>query len=87
VTANFDTPAHPEVFSALNPLPPSMHLEPLMNLHKQRRIAEVIKSFVAGQHLASRVHFDVDRKLFQKCLRLRGLDAAYLHQALNGYPD
>jgi GDP/GTP exchange factor required for growth at low temperature len=87
VTANFDTPAHPEVFSALNPLPPSMHLEPLMNLHKQRRIAEVIKSFVAGQHLASRVHFDVDRKLFQKCLRLRGLDAAYLHQVLNLYAD
>lgn len=87
ITANFDTPAHPEVFSALAPLPPSMHLEPLINVHKQRRIAGVIKSLVAGQHLASRVQFEVDKKLLQRCLRLRGLDAATLQRALSMYPD
>jgi len=64
-----------------------MHLEPLINVHKQRRVAEVIKSLVAGQHLASRVHIDVDRKVFQKCLRLRGLDVVYLQRALDMYPD
>ncbi|KAF8900418.1 hypothetical protein CPB84DRAFT_1778876 [Gymnopilus junonius] len=85
VTANFDPPAHPEVFSSLTPLPHSMRLEPLINVHKQRRIANVIKSLVAGQHLASRFHFDVDKKLFQKCLRLRGLDAALLQRALAVY--
>ncbi len=87
ITATFDPLAHPDVFSTLNPLPPSMHLEPLINVHKQRRVAEVIKSLVAGQHLASRVHLDVDRKLFQKCLRLRGLDVVYLQRALDIYPD
>ncbi|KDR78279.1 hypothetical protein GALMADRAFT_245373 [Galerina marginata CBS 339.88] len=87
ITANFDPPALPEVFSALAPLPPSMHLEPLINVHKQRRIADVIKSLVAGQHLSSRVQFEVDKRLFQKCLRLRGLDAAYLQRALAMYSE
>ena len=87
VNSVFQSPLHPEVFSSLAPLPPSMSLEVLINVHKQRRIADVIKSLVAGQHLASRIHFDVDKKLFQRCLRLRGLDDTYLHRALAMYPD
>ncbi|KAF8999840.1 hypothetical protein BDQ17DRAFT_1427575 [Cyathus striatus] len=88
VTSNFEPLAHPEVFSALAPLPSSMHLEPLINVHKQRMIAGVIKSLVAGQHLASRVQFsEVDKRLFQKCLRLRGLDAETLQRALAMYSD
>ncbi|KAJ7699366.1 hypothetical protein B0H17DRAFT_926723 [Mycena rosella] len=86
LTSNFDAPSHPEVFSALAPLPPSMHLEPLINVHKQRMIAGVVKSMVAGQHLASRVHFPTEKRLYQKCLRLRGLDAETLHRALTMYP-
>ncbi|KAG6866328.1 hypothetical protein C0991_005795 [Blastosporella zonata] len=85
LTSNFDAPAHPEVFSALKPLPPSMHLEPLINVHKQRRIAGVIKNLVAGQHLASRVQFDVDKKLFQKCLKIRAVNADTLQKILSGY--
>lgn len=87
ITANFDAPAHPEVFSTLAPLPPSMHLEPLINVHKQRMIAGVIKSLVAGQHLASRMHYPVDKKLFQKCLRLRGLDTDTLQRVLVMHPE
>jgi len=87
ITADFDPPAHPEVFSTLAPLPAAMRLEPLVNVHKQRRIADVIKSLVAGQHMASRVQFGIDRKLFQKCLRLRGLDSVYLERALAMYTD
>jgi hypothetical protein len=83
VTANFDAPAHPEVFSSLPPLPPSMQLEPLINIHKQRLIAAVIKSLVTGQHLARRIQFPLDKKLFQKCLKLRGLSSDALHQILN----
>lgn len=82
VTSNFDAPAHPEVFSALTPLPASMHLEPLINVHKQRRIASVIKSLVAGQHLASRIQFDIDKKLFQKCLKVHAVDAETLQRIL-----
>jgi hypothetical protein len=80
ITSNFDAPSHPEVFSALAPLPPSMHLEPLINVHKQRMIAGVVKSMVAGQHLASRFQYLTDKKLYYKCLRLRGLDTDMLHR-------
>ncbi|KAG6331060.1 hypothetical protein ID866_8029 [Astraeus odoratus] len=83
----FDSPAHPEVFDSLTPLPPSMQLEPLINVHKQRLIAGVIKDLVAGQHLASRVHFAVDKKVFQKCLKIRGLDLDTLQQVYIMYSD
>ncbi|KAJ7454913.1 hypothetical protein B0H11DRAFT_1875011 [Mycena galericulata] len=86
ITSNFDAPSHPEVFSALAPLPASMHLEPLINVHKQRLIAGVIKSMVAGQHLASHFHFPAEKRLYQKCLRIRGLDSETLHRALTMYP-
>lgn len=87
-TANCDPPAHPEVFASLQPLPPFMHLEPLINVHKQRQIAAVIKSLVSGQHLAFDQHIELhDKKLFQKCLRLRGLDTPTLQRALSLYND
>lgn len=63
-----------------------MQLEPLINVHKQRLIAGSIKSLVAGQHLASRVQFPIDRKLFQRCLKLRGLDEDTLQRAYQMYP-
>ena len=85
VTNNYDPPAHPEVFAALKPLPPSINLEPLINVQKQRSIAGVVRSLVTGQHLASRVHYPVDKRVFQKCLRLRGLDADMLQRALAMY--
>jgi GDP/GTP exchange factor required for growth at low temperature len=87
ITSNFDAPAHPEVFLALEPLPPSIQLEPLINVHKQRLIAGVIKNLVAGQHLASRVELPMDKKIFQKCLKLRALDRDTLRRALSTYPD
>ncbi|THH14380.1 hypothetical protein EW146_g5939 [Bondarzewia mesenterica] len=86
MTGNFNAPAHPEVFDSLAPLPPAMQLEPLINVQKQRLIAGAIKDLVAGQHLASRVQFSIDRKLFQRCLRLRGLSDEMLTKALSMYP-
>ncbi|KIK57605.1 hypothetical protein GYMLUDRAFT_46163 [Collybiopsis luxurians FD-317 M1] len=86
-SSNLSLPAHPQVFSTLAPLPSSMHLEPLINVHRQRLIAGVIKSLVAGQHLASRVQFPIDKKLFHKCLRIRGLDSNTLERALVLLPD
>jgi GDP/GTP exchange factor required for growth at low temperature len=87
ITSNLDSPAHPEVFDALAPLPPSMHLEPLINVHKQRRKAGVIKALVAGQHLASRMQFEVDKKLYQRCLRLRALDSSTLQRVFAAHPE
>lgn len=86
-TNAFEPPAHPEVFSNLVPLPPSVQLEPLINVHKQRLIAGVVKSLVSGQHLAARVSYPTDKKLIQKCLRLRGLNAETLERALNLYSN
>ncbi|KAF8261243.1 hypothetical protein EI94DRAFT_1607660 [Lactarius quietus] len=86
-SGNFSAPAHPAVFDALPELPPSMHLEPLINVHKQRLVARTVKALVAGQHLASRLQHPIDRRLFQRCLRLRGLDYATLHQKLGTYSD
>lgn len=87
LTNNFDPLSQPDVFSSLAPLPDAMNLEPLINVHKQRRIAEVIKSLVAGQHLASRVQFEVDKKLFNRCLRLCALDGPTLHRVLVMHSD
>jgi Gdp/GTP exchange factor required for growth at low temperatures len=87
VSGNFSAPAHSEVFDALPPLPSSMHLEPLINIHKQRLVARSVKALVSGQHLASRLQYPIDRRLFQRCLRLRGLDPATLHRKLVMYPD
>ncbi|KAF9450741.1 ras GEF [Macrolepiota fuliginosa MF-IS2] len=86
-TNAFDPLFQPDIFSSLAPLPDSMNLEPLINVHKQRRIAEVIKSLVAGQHLASRVQYEVDKKIFNRCLRLRALDGPMLQRVLAMYSD
>jgi hypothetical protein len=81
-TSNFTSVAHPEVFDSLPPLPPSIHLEPLINVQKQRLIAGLVKSLVQGQHLATKVNFTINKKLFSKCLRLRGLDSAMMERAV-----
>lgn len=74
-------PRAPEVFANLAPLPEGISLEPLVNVHKQRRIARVIKALVAGQHLADAARPDAttvnqDRRLMLRCVRLKALDAA-----------
>jgi Gdp/GTP exchange factor required for growth at low temperatures len=84
-TGNFAPLACPEVFSHLAQLPSYMQLEPLVNIHKQRLIAGVIKALVSGQHLASRAQYTVDRKIYHKCLRLRGLNPEMLQRVSSMY--
>ena len=86
-TGNYMAPSHSEVFSTLRPLPSSMQLEPLVNVHKQRKIAGVIKSLVAGQHLANKVAVEIDKKLLSKCLKLRALDHESLQRISALYSD
>jgi Gdp/GTP exchange factor required for growth at low temperatures len=81
-TPNFDVLSHPEVFSSLAPLPPSVALEPLINVHKQRLIAGVAQSLVHGQHAAKRVQFPLEKKLYQRCTRLQAFDNITLCQIL-----
>ena len=80
------------MFANLPPLPQSVALEPLVNIHKQRRIAGVIKALVAGQHLADAARpvvpdaepakASADRRLLQRCVRLKALDERGFNRAL-----
>jgi Gdp/GTP exchange factor required for growth at low temperatures len=76
-------PSHPEVFDALPPLSHNVQLTVLLNIQKQRLIANVVKSLVDGQHLAAQVQYTVDRKVYQRCLRLRALNYEGMQQALD----
>jgi Gdp/GTP exchange factor required for growth at low temperatures len=76
-------PRHPEVFANLAPLPAEMTLEPLINVHKQRLISGVVLSFVNCQQLTGKYKFPMDRKLHQRCLRLRALTMVRTPQLLH----
>ena len=78
-------PAHPEVFAALQPLPPSMQLEPLVNVHKQRLVAGAVRELTAGQNLAARLNVPIDRKLFGRAVKLRALDDETLTRVCKAY--
>ncbi|KAJ8072949.1 Guanine nucleotide exchange factor lte1 [Marasmius tenuissimus] len=87
VTSNLEPPAHPEVFDALAPLPSSLHLEPLINVQKQRLIASVVKSCISGQQFASRVRFSADNPNIHKaCLELQASDSQTLQRVLHSLP-
>ena len=86
-TGNFKACAHPSVFADLRPLPSSMQIEPLINVQKQRQIAGVIKALVAGQHLANKVEVDVDKRLFQRCLKLCALEPEAIQRILGVYHE
>ncbi|KAG8830804.1 hypothetical protein FRC17_004224 [Serendipita sp. 399] len=71
-------PRHPEVFDNLASLPPSMTLEPLINVHKQRMISKVAIDFLNSQQLTGKYHIGLEKKLHSKCLRLKALDMVTL---------
>ena len=73
-TGTLSAPLHPEVFATLASLPESMTVEPLINVHKQRLIASVVRDVVSGQHMARKYNYTLDRRLQRECLRLRALD-------------
>jgi hypothetical protein len=73
-TGTLSPPLHPEVFTTLAPLPEFMTVEPLINVHKQRLIAGVVRDVVSGQHMARKYNYTLDRRLQRECFRLRALD-------------
>ena len=81
-TGEFGPLHDPETFNTLPEQPPYMPLRPLLNLHKQRQIAGVVKALVSGQHMASGCQFTVEQKVYSKCLRLKCVDGPTLWKAL-----
>lgn len=64
-----------------------MQIEPLINVHKQRQIAGVIKALVAGQHLANKVVVDVDKRLLGRCLKLSALEPEAIQRIFGVHSD
>lgn len=81
-TGEFSPLHDPETFNTLPEQPSYMPLRPLLNLHKQRQIAGVVKALVGGQHMASACRFTVEQKVYSKCLRLKCVDGPTLWKTL-----
>lgn len=73
-------PADPKAFGHLAPLPATVQLEPLVNLHKFRNIAEVIKQISAFQSAAKNYSamFEAEKGAYVRCLKLRCLPGELL---------
>lgn len=73
-------PADPHVFDDLAPLPPGVHLEPLINVLKFRSIAEVIRQISGFQNAAKNYSamFEAEKGAYVRCLKLRCLPGELL---------
>lgn len=73
-------PADPNAFAGLAPLPPSVSLEPLINVLKFRNIAEVIRQISAFQNAAQNYSamFEAEKGAYVRCLKLRCLPGELL---------
>jgi GDP/GTP exchange factor required for growth at low temperature len=68
------SPVDPSAFSSLPPLPPSIPLAPLINVHKFRVLSSTVNRVVAFQRLAQQYEFEPVPQMYLKCLRLRCLE-------------
>lgn len=73
-------PADVNAFSDLAPLPPTVQLEPLINVLKFRSIAEVIRQISAFQNAAKNYSnmFEAEKGAYVRCLKLRCLPGELL---------
>ncbi|GAA5956775.1 hypothetical protein JCM8115_003814 [Rhodotorula mucilaginosa] len=70
---------NPSAFLDLPPLPPSVPLAPLVNVHKFRQLAEIVQRVATFQELASQYRHEPVPGVYKHCLKLRALDARILH--------
>ena len=65
-----------------------MTLEPLINVHKQRLISSIVAGFMNAQQLTSKYKFVTERKLHQRCMKMRAVDMVCLFQlSCNNWTD
>ncbi|GAA5888349.1 hypothetical protein JCM6882_008589 [Rhodosporidiobolus microsporus] len=70
----------PLAFSDYPPLPSGVDLAPLVNVHKFRILAGTVHRVVAFQELASRYAHEPSAGAYFKCLKIRCLDQAVMHE-------
>ncbi|PWY99233.1 ras GEF [Testicularia cyperi] len=73
-------PSRPDAFASLPPLPPSVKLEPLVNVHKFRNTAHIIQQISAFQMAAKNYSalFEAEKGAYVRCLKLRCLSGDLL---------
>ncbi|BGP35135.1 Guanine nucleotide exchange factor lte1 [Rhodotorula toruloides] len=72
--------ANLSAFDAVLPLPPSISLAPLVNVHKFRVLAGTVRKVVAFQDLANRYTFEPTPNIYFKCLKIRSLEQDIMHE-------
>lgn len=70
----------PDAFDHLQPLPPGVKLEPLINLYKFRVTAMTIKTVLAFQERAKAYKYEADGGVYVKCLKIRCLSGEQMTQ-------
>jgi len=78
VTGELRSLANPSAFDHLPALPPTIKLEPLLNMFKSRALALTVKTIIAFQERAALYSFEADRNLYVKCLKVRTLQGHQL---------
>ena len=73
VTGEFEAIHDDAAFADLPPLPSSVTLHPLVNVHKHRTIASIVQKILVFQEMAGLYPYEADATLFRKCLGLRTL--------------
>ncbi|CEH16780.1 Ras1 guanine nucleotide exchange factor [Ceraceosorus bombacis] len=73
-------PAEPRAFDHLPPLPPSIRLEPLINVYKARNTAAIVKTVMAFQQRARLYPYEASAAVYVKALKIRSLDSNQMTQ-------
>ncbi|GAA5827869.1 hypothetical protein JCM11251_007711 [Rhodosporidiobolus azoricus] len=79
-TGSLTTLADPSAFADYPPLPKGMDLAPLVNVHKFRILAGTVNRVIAFQELAARYAHEPTAEVYFKCLKIRCLDQAVMHE-------
>ncbi|RIA87036.1 hypothetical protein C1645_778254 [Glomus cerebriforme] len=73
------TPSSPLPSSSIDATTgPLHHQQPLINFHKHRTTATIVKRILTFQNLSRGYNFSIDKEIYDKCFGLKGLEATKL---------
>lgn len=71
------TPSSPLPSSSADATTP-LHHQPLINFHKHRTTATIVKRVLTFQTLSRGYNFSIDKEIYDKCYGLKGFEATKL---------